>query len=80
MSNAAMTCLYHYISTTNKCKIEIEFRCLNLYAQNQVSQLLYGKYVENHEVLEPNDKHMLQLEYSSPSHTGKILMSFLDHV
>ena len=77
--NAAMACLYHCISTCNKCKIQIEFRCLNLKAQNQVDQLSYGKYMENHAVLEPIDKHILLLEYSSPSHTEGILMSFSDH-
>ena len=35
--------------------------------------------MENHAVLEPIDKHILLLEYSSPSHTVGILMSFLDH-
>ena len=60
-------------------EIQIEFRCLNFNAQNQVSQLSYGKYMENHAVLEPIDKHILLLEYSSPFRTGGILMSFLDH-
>ena len=77
--NAVMTCLYHCISTWNKCKIKIELSCLNINAQNQVSQLSYSKYMENRAVLEPIDKQILLLEYSSPSHTGGILMSFLDH-
>ena len=48
--------------------------------QNQVSFLLTGKYMANHAaILEPIDKHMLFLLYSSPSHTGEILLSFLDH-
>ena len=51
--HAAMACLYYCTSTRNKCKIQIEFRCLNLNAQNQVSQLSYGKYIENQAVLEP---------------------------
>ena len=34
-------------------KIQIEFRCLN-----QVSLLLYGKYMEDHSMLEPIDKHI----------------------
>ena len=74
-----MACIYHCISTRNKCKIEIEFRCLNPNAQKQVSQLSYGKYMESHSVLEPIDRHILLLEYSSPSHTGGILMTFFDH-
>ena len=43
--NAAMACLYHCISTRNKCKIQIESCCLNLNAQNQVSQLSYSIYI-----------------------------------
>ena len=38
--------------------------------------VVYGKYMENHAMLEPNDKHILFLEYSSSS--GEILLSFLD--
>ena len=72
-----MTSLYHFISTGNKCKIQIEFRCLNLNAQNKVAYFLYGKYMENHVMLKPMDKHILLLEYLSPSHTGEILVSFL---
>ena len=77
--NAAMTYLYHCISTRNKCKIQIKFRCLNLNTKNQVPYTLYGKYMENHAVFEPIGKHILLPEYSSPSHAGEILMSFLDH-
>ena len=35
--NAVMAYLYHSISSINKYKIQINFRCLNLNAQNQVS-------------------------------------------
>ena len=34
-----MKCLYHCISTRNKCNIQIEFRCLKLNTQNQVSYI-----------------------------------------
>ena len=56
--------------------INVKFKsiCLNLNAQNQVSLLLNDKCLENHAMLEPIDRHILFLEYSSPSsHTGEIL-------
>ena len=73
-----MKCPYHCFSTRNKSKIKIDFRCLNLNAQHRVP-LLYDEYMENHAMLELSDKHVLFLEYSSPSHTGEILLPFLDH-
>ena len=75
-----MKCLYHCISTTNKCNIQIEFCYLNLNAQNQLSLLLYSKYMENHTMIESIDKHILFQEYLSPSFDAEeILMSYLDH-
>ena len=43
--NWAMKSLYRCISTRNKCKIQIEFRCLKLNTQNQVSYIrqIYAK-------------------------------------
>ena len=41
--------------------------------------LLYGKYMENHAMIQPIKKHIFFLEYSSPSsRTGEILLSFVD--
>ena len=62
-------------------EIDVKFKLNSVVwtPQNQVSWLLRGKYMENHmQRLNPL-AYILLLEYSSPSHIGEILMSFLDN-
>ena len=62
-------------------EINIPFKS-NSVAWNSTHRIkcsIYDKYMQNHAMLEPIDKHILLLEYSSPSHTEEILMSFLDY-